>query len=508
MERILLTFSMLCYTSLAFCQLLINGASVHFTPGSQVLVSTDSLLLENNATLIQNGFVQIDKDLVNNSGTLTNDGVIDINESLINNDQIEGLNFTSNFLVQEDWINNNVFIPGQSTVLLDGAVQNILGNAVTTFYNLECLGTQLDVKQLSSVNAQVLGILDLGNVEFATNLKNLSVLNPNINAIVRNDGFVSSLDTGRLNRTTNSVADYLFPVGSSSGGTFYRPIVMNPNNATGTLYGVRFANLDASLDGFDVLSLEDSLCLVNDQFYHRIYGSSAADIEMFYDVNEDGDWTDMAHWQNVPQWQDMGAETPNSLAGFQTLQINNWNDFANPAFALAISSPSLDAGNDIQMFANQFEDINPVYLGPAINNLSWTPAAIVDCADCLNIEVSPFETTTLVVGINEGERCAIYDTVLITVIPEGIFIPSGFTPNSDGVNDIFKPMNTNIDYITLSVWNRWGEKVFETTDPFGGWDGTYKGTLQNPGVFTYYAEYKLIGQTKEHNQKGSITLIR
>ncbi|MBS1613892.1 MAG: gliding motility-associated C-terminal domain-containing protein, partial [Bacteroidetes bacterium] len=58
------------------------------------------------------------------------------------------------------------------------------------------------------------------------------------------------------------------------------------------------------------------------------------------------------------------------------------------------------------------------------------------------------------------------------------------------------------------IFNRWGEKVFETTDPLSGWDGMYKGMIQPLGVYTWKCDYQLAGQTKSTLASGNLTLMR
>ena len=87
------------------------------------------------------------------------------------------------------------------------------------------------------------------------------------------------------------------------------------------------------------------------------------------------------------------------------------------------------------------------------------------------------------------------------------FIPNSFTPNGDGNNDVFEIYGENIKTVKLRVFNRWGELVYESTNQFKGWDGTYKGVLQNPGVYTYDAEIIFLDDTQVEKH-GSVTLIR
>ncbi len=88
-----------------------------------------------------------------------------------------------------------------------------------------------------------------------------------------------------------------------------------------------------------------------------------------------------------------------------------------------------------------------------------------------------------------------------------IGVPNAFSPNGDGVNDVVKVEGKGIVTLSFRIYNRWGEKVFETTDQSIGWNGIYKGTLQEMEVYTYALEATLInGQTIP--LKGNITLLR
>jgi gliding motility-associated-like protein len=89
------------------------------------------------------------------------------------------------------------------------------------------------------------------------------------------------------------------------------------------------------------------------------------------------------------------------------------------------------------------------------------------------------------------------------------FFPSAFTPNLDGHNDVFRilgdPTNVYKDF-SLSIYNRWGQRVFVSRDPATGWDGTYVNTPQEVGVYFYLAEFAVNG--KRELLKGDVTLIR
>ncbi len=88
-----------------------------------------------------------------------------------------------------------------------------------------------------------------------------------------------------------------------------------------------------------------------------------------------------------------------------------------------------------------------------------------------------------------------------------VYVPTIFSPNGDGHNDIMFARGKGIVEIHFVIYDRWGEKVFETDDINTGWDGTYKGQPLNLGVFVYFIQGKL-KNGDEIKKKGNFTLLR
>jgi|GEM_PF-3484326 len=139
----------------------------------------------------------------------------------------------------------------------------------------------------------------------------------------------------------------------------------------------------------------------------------------------------------------------------------------------------------------------------------WTPTVGLSCYTCAQ---PVFDGTagdyhyTLIVRYNGV--CTISDTVSVKVYStHQIYVPNAFTPNGDGVNDIFQSFPIGARQIDLKIYNRWGEKLFESLDAGKGWDGKYKGNLQPPGVYVYTLDVTFNDGYTVHD-KGSVTLIR
>jgi gliding motility-associated-like protein len=88
-----------------------------------------------------------------------------------------------------------------------------------------------------------------------------------------------------------------------------------------------------------------------------------------------------------------------------------------------------------------------------------------------------------------------------------IGVPNAFSPNGDGINDIVRVEGRGIVELTFRIFNRWGELVFESHDVHDGWDGFYKGQLQEMDVFTYTVDAVLINGQRVP-LKGNITLLK
>lgn len=91
----------------------------------------------------------------------------------------------------------------------------------------------------------------------------------------------------------------------------------------------------------------------------------------------------------------------------------------------------------------------------------------------------------------------------------GVYFPTAFTPDNNGKNDAFGPLGSvfSLKDYRLSVYNRWGERVFYSINPFEKWNGNVGGFRTDGNLFVWYAEFTLPGKGKEF-RKGIITLIR
>ncbi|MGQ9846455.1 MAG: PKD domain-containing protein [Bacteroidales bacterium] len=140
----------------------------------------------------------------------------------------------------------------------------------------------------------------------------------------------------------------------------------------------------------------------------------------------------------------------------------------------------------------------------------WSPATGLSCTNCPNPIAQPLQNTTYTVLITDTMNCfQVTGSVHIEVKEEyTIDVPSAFTPNGDGNNDIIYVRGWGIKQLQeFKIFNRWGQCVFETDDLHQGWDGTFKGIKQDMDTYAYTVKALTYGN-KTMTKNGLINLIR
>jgi gliding motility-associated-like protein len=142
------------------------------------------------------------------------------------------------------------------------------------------------------------------------------------------------------------------------------------------------------------------------------------------------------------------------------------------------------------------------------SHFQWTPATWLNNAAIANPIATPLDNVTYKVIVTNDAGCADEDSVSIKVsAPNDIYIPSAFTPNGDGKNDILKPyIGRKFTFQDFSIYNRWGQKIFMTKDDHG-WNGTFNGQIQNNDVYVWILHVK-DKDGKLISKKGTVTLIK
>lgn len=130
----------------------------------------------------------------------------------------------------------------------------------------------------------------------------------------------------------------------------------------------------------------------------------------------------------------------------------------------------------------------------------------MSCTDCPNPTVVSQESTTYYLTIQGANGCYTHDT--ITILYDGsIYVPNTFTPDGDGINDIFYAYGKDIVDFEMYIFDRWGEQLFFSDDMTIGWDGTYQGKLVQTEAYVYKLVFEdILGEQGE--LYGTVNLLR
>lgn len=175
-----------------------------------------------------------------------------------------------------------------------------------------------------------------------------------------------------------------------------------------------------------------------------------------------------------------------------------------PQLQILPQDSTIELGNSIVLQA-----IVQGYSGSDIKSYNWSPTIGLNCYDCVMPTATPYNDMEYTLTLAYLKNCTAEQTVNVYVNDgKKFFVPNLISPNGDGVNDVWEVYGYDLQSLYVTIFNRWGEKVFDSGgNQFTGWDGTYKGVKQEPGIFTFYIKgIYLNGKVAE--KTGTITLVR
>jgi gliding motility-associated-like protein len=200
---------------------------------------------------------------------------------------------------------------------------------------------------------------------------------------------------------------------------------------------------------------------------------------------------------------------PPTTSTFYVKDDNGCIDSKNATLTY-INNTKVKVGADTGIFINQSiplfaKDVN----NSNFNSFTWTPSYGLNNANIQNPIAIIDKNIEYVVIATNSYGCSSIDTIKIEVYKDvEIFVPTIFTPNNDNLNDFLKPIPRGIKELKyFTIYNRYGQQVFSTSNSAKGWDGKFGTLPQNLGSYIWYAE----GIDFKNNivkRKGTVTLIR
>ncbi len=195
------------------------------------------------------------------------------------------------------------------------------------------------------------------------------------------------------------------------------------------------------------------------------------------------------------------------------------NDPACPAVSSNIRLtvkpvPTVDAGPDQIVTAGSLVYLNPTYSSDVVS-WEWKPSTYLDCATCPKAVSAIRQSMDYALEVTNNQGCKATDVLNVKLVCDqsGVFFPAGFSPNGDGVNDIFFPRGRGIRNIySLRIFNRFGQEVFKRQnfnidDISQGWDGTFNGKALPADVYIYLFD-ALCDSNERFQLRGNVTLLR
>ena len=166
--------------------------------------------------------------------------------------------------------------------------------------------------------------------------------------------------------------------------------------------------------------------------------------------------------------------------------------------------PKLFAGRDTTYNLNEPIFINAVGTG----TITWLSGDGIKCRACPMSQVYPSGSSCYIAEAINEEGCVVRDEVCLEITKDfSAYIPNTFTPDNDGINDVFYVYGENIFNVTMEIFDRWGARVFISKDQATGWDGSYKGAKCKPDVYSYIITYTGLNG-KNFNRAGHVSIVK
>lgn len=173
----------------------------------------------------------------------------------------------------------------------------------------------------------------------------------------------------------------------------------------------------------------------------------------------------------------------------------------------------LELGPDLQLDLGDHATLGFTTNAKKISSMEWKTSddLILSCYDCAQPEFTGIANTSVSLTIKDDRGCSVTDAINISVDEaKRIFVPTAFSPNDDGVNDVLHIYGKSVKISEFNVFDRWGSLVFQRSDlaldETIGWDGTYQGMKLSPGVYIWSAQL-LFPDQKSKGFSGTVAII-
>mgnify|MGYP000082494726 CR=1 FL=1 len=165
--------------------------------------------------------------------------------------------------------------------------------------------------------------------------------------------------------------------------------------------------------------------------------------------------------------------------------------------------PFVNAGPD-QII--NFGEIANLFATSSAGSFYWSPNTSLSSTTSKATIAQPSNTTLYIANLLDDYGCLVSDTVIIS-LDGSIFVPNSFSPNGDGINDVFRVYTEDLTQFEIMIFNRWGELLFESRSKDAEWDGKYKGKLSQVDTYVWKIVYSDVNTSKKE-VIGHVNIIR
>ena len=167
-----------------------------------------------------------------------------------------------------------------------------------------------------------------------------------------------------------------------------------------------------------------------------------------------------------------------------------------------VSGPNVSLPNEVTYCPDEINYAN-LYAGPAVSYL-WSPTN--ETTDSIHVQAGNYSLTA-----TDARGCkTTVSTNVYTYCQPYLYVPSAFSPNGDGINELFVIHGENIDQYEIDIFDKWGELIYVSHSMKDSWDGMYKGRLAQEDVYSWRIIYYAQGKSSltKYTQEGNVTLLK
>lgn len=383
--------------------------------------------------------------------------------------------------------NNKVSFSNNSSVCITSSSWNF-GDPASTVNNISSLSNPSHVfSGPGSYTVSLTAIFSDGTTSSID--KEITIIN--VNPIITNQVLCNGDKNGSI--ATNV---------SGGNGSYIYSWNTNPNQSTSSLsnlgagtYTVTVTSLNSCPISSSVTLVEPDPISINVKINPETCNSKNGNIDATV-IGGTGAFTYL--WSN----NESTAFAKNLAAGSYSLQVKDSRGCKGSLNDVVVSNQIIAAmpklGNDTSICPGQSLLLNP----GSFVNYKWQD----------NSTISTFrvnETGVYSVEVTNSAGCKGTDEIEVVIDCSDIYFPLAFSPNGDGNNDNFGPAGNirSVRTYSLVIYNRWGQKVFETQNPLARWNGMFKNQKSEIESLVWIASYRINGGNLI-NKKGNIVLIR